>query len=98
MCAKLYFLLFMDFFFWKNIQGRRLGRNIKPKPWQSRNLQLIKQKYYEGNKTSTTIVTDEGWEQGVGTGGEGGVLQMKTAGCLLYILLLTTRCFYYLWD
>ena len=23
---------------------------------------------------------------------------MKTAGCLSYILLLTTRCFYYLWD
>ena len=26
------------FFIWKNIQGHRLGRNIKPKPWQSRNL------------------------------------------------------------
>ena len=36
--------------------------------------------------------------QGVGTGGEGGVLKRKIAGCLLYILLLTTSCFYYLWD
>ena len=37
--------------------------------------------------------------QVVGTGGgEGVVLKMKTADCLLYILLLTTRCFYYLWD
>ena len=40
---EYFYLLFMDFYFWKNIQGHRLGRNIKPKPWQSRNLQLTKQ-------------------------------------------------------
>ena len=36
------------------------------------------------------IVTDKG----LGTGDEGGVLKMKTAGCLLYILLLTTCMMY----
>ena len=34
-CCDLIFFLFME--------GHRLGRNIKPKPWQTRNLQLTKQ-------------------------------------------------------
>ena len=46
------------------------------------------------NIRSNTIVK-KGWEEGEGMGKGEGVLKLKNAGCLLYFLLLTTKCFSY---
>ena len=70
----------------------------KPKSGQTRSLQLTTKKHtilYNDNLRnirSNTIVTTR-VEEGEGRGE--GVLKLRNAGCLLYVLLLTTRCFSY---
>ena len=89
---------FVYVFFSSGKLNKTIGTTEKVCRSHSKSLQLTTTKniiliIYNNMKNirSNEIVTNRGWEEGEGE----GVLKLRNTKCLLYILLLITRCFYY---